>query len=311
MFERLRSSVNAPAKNHETPVQPQPKPFLIELQQREKTPSGAFLPAARLHVDPAFRSSGLLAALTAEELQSLLWLLTFVSPGGDCRVLLPQWEAAMNLPASTARKRMGRLLAFRWQGAPLVLTTKAESGLVAYVLHPRLVEYVPVEEPAQEEAESPVLPATSRAAVVEYSRRHYAKSRVEVEREIARQMGHEMTETEAAEETGNDAAPEGGSVQAERVTESPSPFDASLPTDTAAKPANASSLRRRLENNGLTREQANKLLSTYSRQRIEQQLRWLPFRNAKNPAAFLAAAIEGCYEEPRLLRRHQKSEKQP
>ena len=302
MFERLRSSVNAPAKNHETPVQPQPKPFLIELQQREKTPRGAFLPGARLHVDPVFRTSGLLAALPAEELQSLLWLLTFVSSNGDCRVLLPQLEAAMNLSANAARRRMGQLLAFRWQGAPLVLTTKAESGLVAYVLHPRLVEYVHVEEPAQEEAEAPALPATSRAAVVEYSRRHYAKSRVEVERDIARQLGHEApkVENEARDTTEN------GVLTPNQTATPQSPFTASTPANTTAKPTNASTLRRRLENNGLTRDQADKLLATHSWQRIEQQLGWLPFRNAKNPAAFLAAAIEGCYEEPRLLRRHRK-----
>ena len=35
---------------------------------------------------------------------------------------------------------------------------------------------------------------------------------------------------------------------------------------------------------------------------IAQQLDWLPFRHAKNPAGYLIAAIEGNYSEPRAVR---------
>jgi hypothetical protein len=61
-------------------------------------------------------------------------------------------------------------------------------------------------------------------------------------------------------------------------------------------------LRFRLENAGLTGEQAKELLITHDLNTIAQQLDWLPFRNAKNPAGYLLAAIEGNYSEPRVVR---------
>ena len=64
-------------------------------------------------------------------------------------------------------------------------------------------------------------------------------------------------------------------------------------------------LRRRLENAGLTRQQAEKVLRTYSRQRIERQLLWLPYRNAKNPPGYLLAALQDDYAEPLAHQYHQ------
>jgi hypothetical protein len=61
-------------------------------------------------------------------------------------------------------------------------------------------------------------------------------------------------------------------------------------------------LRTRLENVGLSGEQAKDVLATYEPDAIAQQLDWLPFRNAKNPAGYLLAAIEGGYQEPRIIR---------
>ena len=61
-------------------------------------------------------------------------------------------------------------------------------------------------------------------------------------------------------------------------------------------------LRYRLENVGLTREQAKEIVSMYDADVIAQQLDWLPYRHAKNPAGYLLAAIEGNYDEPRAVR---------
>lgn len=57
-------------------------------------------------------------------------------------------------------------------------------------------------------------------------------------------------------------------------------------------------LLRKLEQAGLTTEQALQLLRRFTPLRIERQLRWLPYRNAKNPAGLLIAAIEDNYEAP-------------
>lgn len=241
MFEMFHRMANV-----ETPLQPSRKPFLIELQQQEKTPSGSFVPASRLQLNPSFRTSGPLLALPPEELKSLLFLLTSVSPNGDCRALLPQLAAAMHLATGRARLRMQRLLSFRWHGEPLVLQTKAESGLVTYVLHPRLVDYVHAEEP-EEEAEAPrAVQAASRQAVIEYSRGQYARIRAEAEREIARQLGHKVPD----ENIEGNVSPESNALSASTALSNSS--------------QSAHSLRRRLENNGLTTEQADRLLLTYS-----------------------------------------------
>lgn len=61
-------------------------------------------------------------------------------------------------------------------------------------------------------------------------------------------------------------------------------------------------LRYRLENNGLNSEQARALILSHDPEVIERQLEWLPYRQAKNPAGYLVAAIEADYDEPRVLR---------
>jgi hypothetical protein len=61
-------------------------------------------------------------------------------------------------------------------------------------------------------------------------------------------------------------------------------------------------LRTRLENAGLTSDQAREVLLAFDSDVIAQQLDWLPFRHAKNPAGYLLAAIEGKYSEPRGVR---------
>ena len=54
---------------------------------------------------------------------------------------------------------------------------------------------------------------------------------------------------------------------------------------------------------GVAKEQALDLLGRFELGAVESQLAWLPQRNAKNPARFLAAAIEGGYGRPLGARR--------
>lgn len=235
------------------------KPFLIELWEDDKQAGGHFTPAAAMHLTSSLRTSGLLNQLSPDDLKSLVFLLTFVSPEGHCQPFLSQLSEAMRVPSAKAKVRMRRLCDVRWKGEPLVIYSKSASGLTAYSLNPRVVTYRRRAEP--EKCEVAPYVAAPREAVIEHSRKHYARPRAEVERMIARQMGHDIDESDAERK-----------------------------------------LRFRLENAGLKGEQAKELLATYHLDTIAQQLDWLPYRHAKNPAGYLFAAIEGNYSEPKAVR---------
>ena len=49
---------------------------------------------------------------------------------------------------------------------------------------------------------------------------------------------------------------------------------------------------------GLKSEQVDMLLARFDTERIRRQIAWLPASNARNPAAFLLAAIENDYAAP-------------
>ncbi len=236
-----------------------PKPFVIEIHQDRKTPSGSFIPSASLKLMEEFRASGLLQALPPDDLKSLLYLLTFISPEGNCQVTQPILTSAMKTSSVKVKARMHRLAEFLWQGCPLIVEVPHESGIFTYSLHPHLVayEHLMISEPYPT---SP-LPEERKQQVIAHSRATYARPRAEVERVIAAQMGQDIDETE---EQGK--------------------------------------LRRRLENTGLTTEQSRELLLAFPADVIAQQLDWLPYRNAKNPAGYLLAAIDGGYQEPKAIR---------
>ena len=116
-----------------------------------------------------------------------------------------------------------------------------------------------------------------REAVAAYSRARYAKTREEVERQIGEMMG--WTPPDFA---GEDPAVAEGKRQAFKAM-----------TDV-----------------GMPKEQALDLLGRFDLGVVESQIAWLPSRNAKNPARFLAAAIEGGYDRPLVLRRQAAEEAQ-
>jgi hypothetical protein len=235
------------------------KPFLIEIRQDRPRPHGAFVPAASLKITEELRTSGLLHALPPEELKSLVYLLTFLSPEGNCSVSLPILTSAMRASSGQVKNRMHRLSKFRFKDYPLITEIAHESGLCTYSLHARLVayEHLTVSEPHP----TTPLPSAARQRIITHSRNSYSRPRGEVEQIVAGQLGHDVEET-----------------------------------------AEQRKLRIRLENVGLTGEQARDVLATYAPDVIAQQLDWLPFRNAKNPAGYLLAAIDGHYQEPRAIR---------
>jgi len=235
------------------------KPFLIEIRQDRPRPNGRFVPVASLKITEKFRTSGLLHDLPPEDLKSLVYLLTFLSPEGNCMVSLPILTSAMRVSSHQVKECMHRLAEFKFQDMNVITEIKYESGLYTYSLHPRLVayEHLTTSEP---HPTSPIITG-SRQRVIDNTRKHYATPRAEAERMVAEQLGYGMPETEEQRK-----------------------------------------LRIRLENVGLTTEQASEVLSTYAIDVIAQQLDWLPYRKAKNPAGYLLAAIDGGYKEPRAIR---------
>ena len=253
------------------PIQPD-KPFLVELR---RTPQHGpyFIPSAHLILTPTLRTSGLWHSLPPEEMKTLLLLLTFLSPNGECCPTLLELADAMQTSQAKAQARLQRLCRMEWQGQPLVQELPRENGLDAFVPAPTLLATVeaPILDTTRPE---PPLPGVGLAAVIGYSRARYNRPRAEVEQEIARLNGWSSNEEQHAQQEAQEAhlSPE----QKELLVQ--------------------------LTQQGIERAQAIDLLAQYEPECIARQLAWLPFRHANSPARFLLAAVVGDYEEPAALR---------
>ncbi|MBV9865360.1 MAG: hypothetical protein JO316_08425 [Abitibacteriaceae bacterium] len=279
------------------------KPFVITLHKRDKTAAGHFRPEAHLHLTEVLRTSGLLLALPAEDLKNLLFMLTFLSPNGECLPTVQQLAQAMHISPLKVRARMMRLVKFRWHDEPLVVEVKRGGGLDAYSIHPKLVVYVHG-EPTGGQPTSQTLPhpPAGRAAIIAHSREHYARPRAEVEAMINQQM--DWTPAPPASDLGPQEPTGAATAESPPGTGAPSTPDS--PQESARE-----QVRRRLWNLGMSLEQADYLLKHYELRCIQRQLRWLPYRKVRNPAGFLVAAIEDNYSAPLALWHHRASPEAP
>lgn len=248
-------------------------PLSIVLERLDVSSDGRFRPAAFVKLTQAFRKSGLLQVLPPEELKSFLTLLSFLTPNGECSPALGQVAGAMHVSHGKARARMQRLAAVRFAGEPLVTLFTRGDGQEACALRSR---HIPIIEQPVKEPEPKRIQSVPRERLIEYSRNRYARTREEVERQIAEINGWDVPQGKTAQESGQINETE---VSA---TETPQFKD----------------LRRRLLNIGVASEQIEYLLSTFESERIEKQLQWLPFRHARHASAYLVAAIIGDYEAP-------------
>lgn len=240
-------------------------PFVV-VNERKHLISGSatFHPDAHLVITPTLRTSGLLSSLSSEDLKNLLYVLTFVTPNGNCSPTLSELAQAMGVSAMKVRLRLNRLIAFQWRNEPLVYYLERESGMNGFTPSHSLIGVVS-EVPRPPEEPPPI--QSHRDEILALSREKYARPREEVEREIAELNGWEVPEQFATEE------------EKER-----------------------NELLRRLCAVGLERGQANEILSQYPAERIRRQLDWLPSRGARLPDRYLVAAIEGDYEAPQRQR---------
>src|SRR5688500_17210334 len=115
---------------HIEPVEEEPerKRFVSELLRLAVTPDGSFRPGSAVQITTSLRTSGLLRTLPPEEVKTLLAMLTFTTPNGDCLPTLPELAQAMAVSEGQARQRLERLMQFPWQGQPLAFLVPAESG---------------------------------------------------------------------------------------------------------------------------------------------------------------------------------------
>lgn len=243
-------------------------PFVIARYQLPGR-GDAFTPEARLVIEPTLRDSGMLQSLSDEASRTLLALLAFVTPNGLLRPAIPQVAAAMGTTEQAARERVCRLAQVVWRGELLVMLQRAESGMETVTVSPLVVSALDTEGPLRQGEEvSLQLPygmegnqeaPSVRERIIENSRAHYARPRAEVERMVMEQLGYSP---EQADDT-----PEGAA-------------------------------HRKLSALGVLPEEADLLVKEYGVDAVLRQVEWLPYRQARNPARYLVAAIQGNYEPP-------------
>ena len=268
-------------------------PFLVTHLRRDETPGGHFRPYAVVQLTPLLRTSGLLFALPPEEVKSLLFVLSFVTPNGQVAPTLLELADAMRLSPARARALLLRLTRRTWQDQPLAYERRRDSGLDVFTLAPHLLamRHEPSADPLFPLPVPPASPegaATTREAVIARSRAAYARPRAEVEAEIARLNGWEYPFVPLSQRPGFDPAT--GSTPA-------------LPED-----EQTTELRRQMRAVGMAEDTISGLLTRYDRDTIRQQVTWLPYRHAKDPARFLYSAIVHAYAEPPTLRNRQHLE---
>jgi len=288
---------------------PEQKPFQVVLRRLEETPTGSFRPGAGVEVTPSLRTSGLFLALPEEDLASLLLVLSFVHPNGHVQPSLPELARALGEPQFRTRARMGRLLRFRWQDAPLLVEIRRESGPHAYAPSPHIlgtVEAMPDSPTAGETVPAGCRPA-GREAVLAVSRAAHSRPREDVERDIALSNGWPWpfrSIGQTLEDLRQQAlAPAGVPPQlpGNPPTLSQPLTQTTMTTD--PNEASTSDLFQHLLLLGVSRDEAEGLMARFDAARILRQVRWLPFRKANSPSRLLIAAIEGDYEAPVALRR--------
>ena len=258
------------------------RPFVLRLHKTEAGPTGRFVPAATVEITPFLRASGLLAFLPAEEVKTLLLLLTFVTSNGDIHPTLTELAYALRLSSRTMQQRMRQLAQTSWQGAPLVQELRRDNGLHAWTPSPPLLTTLSAQPGQIAPLQTSFVPVTGREAIVAQTRSLYTRPRQEVEEDIARRNGWNFPFPQVS---GVDASQSELNLTADTMN----------PQD--LRP-DAWEVRSRLLAFGLKALQTDMLLARFDTERIRRQLDWLPARNARNPAAFLLAAIEKDYDPP-------------
>ena len=288
---------------------------------------GEELPGKALFIrmDRAVRSSGLLAFLTPEELQTVIALFTFVDESGRCRLSSRTLAQTLNLSESQAQKRLRKLCQIRWRNRPLVVR---ENDRDAGQFVPGSYRIMEVEgllalpdgtrQPAKGNHGG-----SSRDSVDAGASSHVSSSGDGSKPEgvegngdaIRRQagkadIGKRMPTTEAPYTSADNLPPDktritgnscvvAGNINKEHTTED---------KDGAANTDKRKRILRELLRYGVSGSTASQMLDRYPIERISEQLEMLPFRNAKEPAAMLVKAIRDDWAAPATYISRQRKE---
>lgn len=277
-----KSSSGTPSPSASPPPVP---PFTIYIAHLPTKQPTNWQPAAFVALNSNLRTSGLLRELPPEDLKTLIILLSFVTPNGHCAATLHQLTEALRLSAAKTRARLNRLVELHWLGQPIVMAYRAANGMESFGLVPG---FAPIQEEAIKPPVAQTIKAVPRQVIIERSRRVYARTREEVEREIAR-LNNWKTPDELAQE------------KEKRQSASPGEILTTTPATSVSitETPETAALRRDLLNVGLIPEQIENVLAHFPQERIERQLMWLPYREeVRNRAGFLLAALKNDYAQP-------------
>lgn len=204
------------------------------------------------------RTVGLLADLPSEEFQSLVTVLSFATKPDLCLPSVEQLAHALHLPVHKAERRLQRAARFRWHKQPVLKRIERPFQTISYTPADRVVTIKSVGNTA------PSAPITyaRREDIIAASRRQFTRPREVVERTIAAQMGWDQSASTRPE------LPEQRHIMSE------------------------------LRKLGVDEPTVASLVQRFVLADIRRQIDRLPQRDARNPVAFLIAAIEGNYGPP-------------
>ncbi len=334
LFWRHPPSPSFPALPAGTsPVQVSP-PFVVEDRLEEVKSNGAFTPYAALWLSPSLGESGLLSELSSGELHLLLGVLSCLSPNGTFLATSGRVAGALGLPHRVARQGLEALCQRLWHGLPLLHSHSTPTGMrffapSLHLLEARRSVIAPAptgrervqtpdqpQEPGQQAQGGRAAPGgaeSTREVVVAHSRALYGRPRAEVEAEIEAFLASGRAGRVASRPSSGITAPpqiRRGAVaiapeqpalsEAEATPEpAPAPPETTILGQTTTSEAREwLALKRALVEMGVPDYRAGELLDTYPIEVIRRQMEWLPLRGARNPVAYLLAAIEGDYQAP-------------
>lgn len=245
-------------------------------------------------IDRMIRNSGLLAYLSPECLQTLVALLTFADGSGRCELSARIMAQTLNLSENQARKRLNKLCSITWQGKPLVTKEDGRAyGKFLSVVY-RVVELDGISLTPMDKAEVRNC-NDDGSGVGKPNHNGSSDDGSSVEGEVANKDAiHHPIDEECASSSAPPVVT--GECNDMCVVNNINKHN------TTQNESGISDVRKRiyhlLMNTGVSENIASELLARYPAERIVRQLRMLPFRNAKEPAAMLVKAIREDWSAP-------------
>ncbi len=263
-----------------------------------------------VRIDRGARTSGLLAFLSPEDLQTLIALLTFADESGRCELSARTLGQAINLSEKQAQKRLKKLCETVWHGKPLLMRENGrEMGrfvptgyqlpeVEGLKIVPNNALQVSVRDgggPSDhgsiggsggKEADAPPLPV--------------GEADIRKRKSSSGTPGTDLEGIPPANTriTGSSCVG-ANNINKEHITED---------RDGVADAERRKRILRELLKYGVSGSIASQILDKYPIARISGQLEMLPFRNAKEPAAMLIKAIKEDWTVPAAYMGRQRKE---